>query len=218
MTSKPDQARKPSHGPGICLEVPCDPAHPEPKDAIAAVLAEHRIASIRIQRPGADERGFEFMAGFLLSAVGGETEILAIDRADLVERCWLDGVHLTDGTRSVRASRRLLGDEHTIGAFCGSSRDAGYKAGEAGTDYVAFGPLDPGGGPMTDHVSPDFFELWTSTTVIPALADCCGTPEQAAAFAPVSDFLVIGPEIWNAPAPPDALRDILASVPSDSGW
>ena len=218
MTSKPDQARVASHRPGICLEVPCDPDCPELKDAIAAVLAEHRIASIRIQQPAAGERDFESMAEFLLAAVGvDETEILAIDRADLAARCRLDGVHLTDGARTVPASRRLLGDERTIGAFCGSSRDAGYKAGEASADYVAFGPLDAGGGPAAGCVSPDFLELWTSTTIIPALADCCGSPEQAAAFAPVSDFLVIGPEIWNGPAPSDALRDILASVPPDSG-
>lgn len=153
------------------------------------------------------------MAEFLVAAVGGgETEILAVDRADLAERCRLDGVHLSDGARAVRASRRLLGDERTVGVFCGSSRDAGYKAGEAGADYVAFGPPDPDG-----SVNPGFLELWTSTTVIPALADCCGSPEQAAAFAPVSDFLVIEPEIWNVPAPSAALRDILAPILTDFG-
>ena len=158
------------------------------------------------------------MAEFLRAGVGGgETEILAVDRADLAARCRLDGVHLTDYARAVRASRRLLGDERTVGAFCGTSRDAGYKAGEAGADYVAFGPLDAGDGPAAGCVSPDFLELWTSTTVIPALADCCGSPEQAAAFAPVSDFLVIGPEMWNVPAPSDALRHILGPILTDSG-
>lgn len=158
------------------------------------------------------------MAEFLLAAVGsGETEILAVDRADLAARCRLNGVHLTDGARTTRASRRLLGNNRTVGAFCGASRDTGYKAGEAGADYVAFGPLDLSSEPAAGHVSPGFLELWTSTTVIPALADRCGSPEHAAAFAPMSDFLVIGPEIWNAPAPSDALRNILAPLPPDSG-
>ena len=59
----------------------------------------------------------------------------------LVERLGLDGVHLTDGARSVRKVRKDLGADAIVGAFCGTSRHEGMSAGEAGADYVAFGPI-----------------------------------------------------------------------------
>ena len=59
----------------------------------------------------------------------------------MVERLGLDGVHLTDGARSVRKARKELGDDAIVGAFCGASRHDGMNAGEAGADYVSFGPV-----------------------------------------------------------------------------
>ncbi|HIE71875.1 MAG TPA: hypothetical protein EYP98_17775, partial [Planctomycetes bacterium] len=56
------------------------------------------------------------------------------------QRLGLDGVHLTDGSRSVRVARKELGPDAIVGAFCGTSRHDGMVAGEAGADYVALGP------------------------------------------------------------------------------
>ena len=40
----------------------------------------------------------------------------------LVQRLGLDGVHLKDGARSVRAARKELGEDAIVGAFCGALR------------------------------------------------------------------------------------------------
>jgi thiamine-phosphate pyrophosphorylase len=58
-----------------------------------------------------------------------------------VDRLGLDGVHLTDAARSVRATRKALGADAMVGAACGTSRHDGMAAGEAGADYIAFSPV-----------------------------------------------------------------------------
>ena len=65
--------------------------------------------------------------------------LIVTDHAALVDRLGLDGVHLSD-PRSLRKLRTDWGPDPIIGAYCGTSRHDGMLAGEAGADYVAFGP------------------------------------------------------------------------------
>ena len=79
----------------------------------------------------------------------------------LVERLGLDGVHLTDGVRSVRKARKALGDDAIVGTYCAASRHDGMTAGEMGADYVSFGPV--GDTPLGDGTTAgrEIFEWWS---------------------------------------------------------
>jgi len=127
----------------------------------------------------------------------------------MVQRLGLDGVHLADGARSVRASRKALGPDAIVGAFCQGSRHEGLTAGEAGADYVAFGPVAPtrlGDGTCVDIAH---FAWWSEMIEVPVVAEGALDPDRVRALAPVTDFFGVGPEIWDADAPLAALEALV---------
>ena len=70
-----------------------------------------------------------------------DVPLVVADHYRLVARLGLDGVHLSDGARQVRAVRKALGQDAIVGAFAHASRHEGLTAGEIGADYVSFGPV-----------------------------------------------------------------------------
>ena len=70
-----------------------------------------------------------------------DVAIVIEDHFLFMQKHGLDGVHLSDGARNVRKARKELGKEAIVGAFCGNSKHNGITAGEAGDDYISFGPL-----------------------------------------------------------------------------
>ena len=115
----------------------------------------------------------------------------------LVERLGLDGVHLTDGSRSVRKMRKDLGEDAIIGAFCGTSRHDGMTAGELGADYISFGPvgLTPlGNGEQAEH---ELFQWWSEMIEVPVVAEGALNEDLIRALTPHTDFFGIGDEIWG---------------------
>ena len=199
-----------SSNPGICLIVPQrGDGLPKQRDVLA-VMSDHQIASLRLTLlPGStgDPRS---MADFLLSATdGSETSVLIDSRLDLVLPLGLHGVHLQDGARSVPRARRKLPKEYTVGAFCGTSRDEAYRAGDEGADYVSFGPLAPSPSTASQIATPELFDLWSSTTLLPALAETCSDRATVAAYSIVSDFLVIGEDLWLSEDPSRELAKLV---------
>ena len=115
----------------------------------------------------------------------------------LAERLGLDGVHLTDGARSVRKTRTALGAEGIVGAFCGASRHDGMNAAEASADYVAFGPVGAtalGDGTIAED---DLFAWWSEMIEVPVVAEGSLDVERVRALSPITDFFAIGEEIWR---------------------
>jgi thiamine-phosphate pyrophosphorylase len=181
-------------------------------DRIARVLDDHEIACLRLSLATSDE-DFVARAADALREIAHRRDVpIVIERhVLLVERLGLDGVHLTDGARSVRKVRKDLGGDAIIGAFCGSSRHEGLSAGEAGADYVAFGPV--GASPLGDgtRAGADLFAWWSEMIEVPVVAEGALTPELVAALAPVADFLAIGEEIWCDEEPSGALRALIGN-------
>ena len=130
----------------------------------------------------------------------------------MVERLGLDGVHLTDGARSVRKVRKDLGDDAIVGAFCSHSRHDGMSAGEAGADYIAFGPV--GATPLGDgtQADDDLFAWWSEVMAIPVVAEGALTLERVATLAPITDFFGIGEEIWREADAAAALKALIAPL------
>jgi thiamine-phosphate pyrophosphorylase len=127
-----------------------------------------------------------------------------------VPRLGLDGVHLSDGARQLRAVRKALGRDAIVGAFAGASRHEGMTAGELGADYVSFGPVG------TDDAAPliETLAWWSEMIEVPLVAEGGITPELAAAtLAAAVDFVALGDELWSSPQGPEpALRAIAARL------
>lgn len=129
-----------------------------------------------------------------------------------VERHGLDGIHLTDGARQVRALRKDLGADAIVGSYCGVTRHEGMTAGEAGADYVAFGPIgatDLGNGVQAPF---ELFDWWTEMIEVPVIAEGALNSDLVESFAQVTDFFAVGAEIWGADDPLAALKKLLAPI------
>ncbi len=180
---------------------------------LAAILDALEIACVRLSLSTRDEDRIARSAD-QIRAVAHERDIpvLLDTHFRMVERLGLDGVHLTDGSRSVRAVRKDLPDEAVLGAYCGASKHDGMTAGEIGADYIAFGPLADtglGDGTIADL---DTFAWWSEMIELPVVAEGNLTAALIEQFAPVTDFFAIGAEIWDADDPLEALRSLTAPL------
>lgn len=180
---------------------------------LARVMDTLDIACLRIALASKDEDNL-LRAGDVLRDISHARDVAVVIDTHLllVERLGLDGVHLPDGARTIRKARKDLGNDAIIGAYCGSTRHEGISAGEAGADYVAFGPV--GASPLgTGSVAEfDLFEWWSEMIEVPVIAEGALTVELVERFGPVTDFFGIGPEIWDAEDAGAALKALLAPI------
>jgi thiamine-phosphate pyrophosphorylase len=128
--------------PQIYLITPPDLTVEDFPDHLARVLDGVPVACLRLSLATKDEERVARAADALREVAHARDVPLVIEtHLRLVDRLGLDGVHLTDAARTVRYARKELGAEAIVGAFCGGSRHDGLAAGEAGADYIAFGPV-----------------------------------------------------------------------------
>ena len=180
---------------------------------LAAVLDSFDSACLRLSMATTDEDRLARAADALREVAHARDVAIVIDsHLGLAERLGLDGVHLTDGARSVRKARKALGADAIVGAFCGASRHDGMNAGEAGADYVAYGPA--GATVLGDgtRAARDLFAWWSEMIEIPVVAEGALTPEVVAELAPVTDFFAIGEEIWRAEDAVAALSQLVEAM------
>ena len=180
-------------------------------DQLAACLDAVDVACVRLALASRDEAKIGKAADALREATHARDVALVIDsHIQLVERHGLDGVHLLDGARSVKAVRKTLGEDAIVGAFCGNSRHDGMTAGELSADYVSFGPV--GATPLGDGrlAELDLFEWWSLMIEVPVVAEGALSPDLVQQLAPHTDFFGIGDEIWSQDDPVAALRALQA--------
>ncbi|MDQ1899755.1 thiamine phosphate synthase [Paracoccus sp. WLY502] len=172
---------------------------------LAAVMDAFPVACLRI-RAGAEEDELGRLADLAREiAHARDVAVVIDDHVALAQRHGLDGVHLTDGAKAVRYARKELGADAIVGAFCGSSRHEGMNAGEAGADYVSFGPVGASALYRGEPVELELFQWWSEMIEVPVVAEGAITRELLEQLSPVSDFIAIGPEIWTAQDPVAAL-------------
>jgi thiamine-phosphate pyrophosphorylase len=182
-------------------------------ETLSAVLEAQEIACLRLSLATRDEDVLMRAADAIREIAHAFDVALVIDtHVVLADRLGLDGVHLTDGARSVRAARKELGQDAIVGAFCGTSRHDGMNAGEGGADYVSFGPVS--GGALGDGslAERDLFAWWSEMIEVPVVAEGGITAEVARDLAPVVDFVSVGEEIWRTDDPGTALAGIVAAL------
>lgn len=182
-------------------------------DALARVLDAYPVACVRLWLATRDEDRISRAADACREVTHARDVALVLDsHVTLVERLGLDGVHLPDAARSVRAARKALGEDAIVGSYCGVSRHDGMSAGEAGADYVAFGPVGGGALDHGHHAGPDLFAWWSEMIELPVVAEGGFDEARVAELAPVADFLALGEEIWAQDDPAAALRRLAAAM------
>jgi thiamine-phosphate pyrophosphorylase len=180
---------------------------------LSAVLDRVEIACLRLALVEEDDAVLARAADALREIAHARDIPLVITKhAGMVERLGLDGVHLTDGARSVRKTRAALGADAIIGAWCEASRHDGMTAGETGADYVAFGPVGDSGLGDDTRAPQDLFAWWSQMIELPVVAEGALTADLVAALAPVTDFFAIGPEIWRTDDPAAELVKLTAAL------
>jgi len=180
---------------------------------LAEVLDAHEIACLRLTLATRDEDRLSRACDAVREVAHARDVAVVIEtHTALAERLGLDGVHLTDGARSVRAARKALGSDAIIGTFAHASRHDGMNAGEAGADYVSFGPV--GASALGDGVvaEPDLFKWWSQMIEVPVVAEGQLDAALVESLAPVTDFFGIGEEIWRDDDPAGALGRLLAPL------
>lgn len=165
---------------------------------LAKVLDAVEVACVRVAMATRDEDRLSRAADAVREVCYPRDIALVIsEHVLLAERLGLDGVHLTDGARSIRKVRKDLGDDAIVGSFCGASRHDGMNAGEMGADYVCFGPVAEtplGDGTIADH---ELFDWWSQMIEVPVVAEGALDVDSIKKLAPVTDFFGIGEEIWR---------------------
>ena len=180
---------------------------------LSRVLDDTEIACIRLSLATRDEDLILRAADAVREVAHRYDVALVIDtHVVLAQRLGLDGVHLTDGARSVRMARKDLGPDAIVGAFCGQSRHDGMNAGEAGADYVSFGPVGHTALGDGSRAEAELFEWWSQMIEIPVVAEGGLDPETIRTLSPVTDFFGIGEEIWRTGNPVAALRELTSAM------
>ena len=176
-------------------------------EQLGRVLDSADIACIRLALAGNDEDTIARAADACREvAHARDVAIVISNHVLLAQRLGLDGVHLDDGARSVRAVRKELGADAIVGSFCAASSHDGMTAGESGADYVAFGPVGTsalGDGTIAEK---DLFQWWTEMIEVPVVAEGGLTPDLIRELSPHTDFFGIGDEIWSQDDPVAALK------------
>lgn len=180
---------------------------------LSRVLEAHEVACIRLALASKDEDNVIRAADAVRQVAHQHDVALVIqDHVALADRLGLDGVHLTDGARTVRHARKELGPDAIVGSGCGGTRHDGINAAEGGADYVSFAPIgdtDLGNGERPDA---ELFAWWSEMIEVPVVAEGALTVELIRTFAPITDFFAIGEEIWNTEDPVAALGVLIEAM------
>ncbi|MEM9350635.1 MAG: thiamine phosphate synthase [Pseudomonadota bacterium] len=175
---------------------------------LGACLDAAPVACIRLALATTDETKLARAADACREEAHGRDVAIVIERhVQLAERLGLDGVHLTDGSRSVRKIRKDVGKDAIVGSFCGQSRHDGMSAAEADADYVSFGPVAASALGDGSYAEADLFHWWSEMIEVPVVAEGALGAEQINALAPFVDFFGVS-EIWAEEDPAAALQAI----------
>ncbi len=182
-------------------------------DLLARVLDANPIACVRMALATQDEQRLA-KAGDALREVTHARDVALVisDHIPMVERLGLDGVHLSDGAHQVRYARKELGADAIVGVHSATSRHDGMSAGEAGADYVCFGPVRENTLGDGSFAELEMFQWWSDVIEVPVVAEGLLDLEMIKTLTPMTDFFAIGDEIWNTEDPVAAMATLVAAM------
>lgn len=167
-------------------------------------LAAGPVAAFQFRVKGLDQHEAARLAAPLQEICAAhDCAFIVNDSIALAKRLGADGVHLGQSDGSPGEAREALGREAQIGVTCHASRHLAMEAGEAGTDYVAFGSFFPSETKASEHrPDTDLLAWWSSVFEIPCVAIGGITPDNCAPLvAAGADFLAVSHAVWGADDP-----------------
>lgn len=182
-------------------------------DMLARCLDDTEVACVRLTLGSTDESLIAKTADALRMITHDRDVALVIDtHVMMVERLGLDGVHLTDAARTIKAVRKTLGDDAIIGTHCYASRHNGMTACELGADYISFGPVGDTSLGNTEKAELELFEWWSQMIEVPVVAEGALDIDLITALSPHTDFFGLGDEVWGTDDPTAALAALAAAM------
>ena len=178
---------------------------------LAEALDAGDVAAVKLSLQDADPETWRAAAEALRPVVQdrGVALMLAGDAA-LAASTACDGVHLAPGDMPVADARKLIG-KLQLGVSCGGSRDAAMNAGEAGADYIGFGPYFAAEDEAPD---PELLPWWIELMELPAVAEGAITAENCGELVRAgAEFLAVDDAVWLHPEGPAAgVRALIAAI------
>jgi thiamine-phosphate pyrophosphorylase len=164
------------------------------------------VACFQLRLPGADEATlYKAIARLAPIVQGRDVAFLVEGRVGPALKLGCDGVHIA-AEDDVGAARKSLGRDLILGVACGASAHTAMEAGEAGADYVSFGPFfDSANTSVQEKAEIEILRNWALTMTVPSVAvggvriDNCAPLVEAGA-----DFLAVLGAVWTHPAGPKA--------------
>ncbi|WP_439543365.1 thiamine phosphate synthase [Hyphomicrobium sp.] len=195
--------------PGLCLAAEAL-AGPEWLARVEAALEATRAATLMLDGP--DGAAIDPAAARALVQMAQRKSVatLIVDDWRTARAIGADGVHLTpraDIDDAYRAARAGLAEGSIVGADGGVSRHDAMMLGEAGADYVAFGPAGAAenGDSDSEESQVSLVGWWSDLFVVPVVAVGVETAEDAARIAAANpDFISVRLPRTDADAGPVA--------------
>jgi thiamine-phosphate pyrophosphorylase len=85
-------------------------------------------------------------------------------------------------------------------------------AGEAGADYISFGPTQASALGDGSFAEADLFQWWSEVIEVPVVAEGALDINMIRDLAPRTDFFGIGTEIWDKDDPVAELATLIAAM------
>ncbi|MBP5857702.1 thiamine phosphate synthase [Marivibrio halodurans] len=176
---------------------------------VEEALAAGPVACLQLWLPEADDDRLRTAAKALRGVVQGHDTAFVINgHVKLAAYLGCDGVHLDHASAAdVKAAKKVLGEDSIVGVSARTSRHEAMNAGEAGADYVSFGPVFDTAtkGLPADPAALSAIEWWGEMMEVPCVAvggitaDNLTRPVEAGA-----DFICAVSAVWNHPDGPGA--------------
>ena len=169
-------------------------------DRLDRALEAGPVAAFQLRVKGVDQHEAARLAAPLQEICAAQDVAFIVnDEVALAKRLKADGVHLGQGDGDPREAREILGREAQIGVTCHASRHLAMEAGEAGSDYVAFGAFFPSETKASEHrPEPGILEWWSGLFEIPCVAIGGITPDNCAPLVKAgADFLAVSHSVWG---------------------
>ncbi|GAB5389401.1 MAG: thiamine phosphate synthase [Alphaproteobacteria bacterium] len=168
-------------------------------DLLGKPEAESVAAILFAVTEGSDEDVKDLASEWIELCHQQDRACMLLDRPELAAELGADGVHLSRAdARKVKHVRAALGEDMQIGASCGRSLDRAMQVGEAGADYIAFGPYNGSADKMGKVAKLSHITDWVVTTELPVVAEGGITAEELPGLqAAAADFVMLEPKNWR---------------------
>lgn len=190
---------EPSVAPGARLMLIWSLGAPREAAGADACLSAGDVAAV-ILRPGtlAGDALRERLEAVVPAIQAHGAAALLDGSADAVSASGLDGAHVRAATDALKATLGALKPQFIVGTGPLPGRHEAMEAGEAGVDYVLFGPLDPAPEDFPRTVSLAFW--WAELFEVPCVAVASTLDEVEALALARADFVALAEPLASDPA------------------